>query len=95
MENATRKDWTVPQEWLQFGHGCEPWKTLWSSKFHLLRIRGFNSATAVSRGKLGFDQPSPRATHVLQFGHGCEPWKTVGFSAPRIIVIDASIRPRL
>ncbi len=36
---------------LQFGHGCEPWKTGREATPGVAR-QGFNSATAVSRGKL-------------------------------------------
>ncbi len=35
---------------LQFGHGCEPWKTR-QTITSPTRSAGFNSATAVSRGK--------------------------------------------
>ncbi len=45
---------------LQFGHGCEPWKTKAKLAKAKKVIACFNSATAVSRGKLGVQSRTPR-----------------------------------
>ncbi len=79
---------------LQFGHGCEPWKTRSIyRKCHLDAELQFGHGCEPwkTRSRLRPELPDS----LLQFGHGCEPWKTRKEACVRHFAEKASIRPRL
>ena len=79
---------------LQFGHGCEPWKTK-----NCGRSRESNSRLQFGHGcepwKTQDVMRQRDEWEQLQFGHGCEPWKTDDAGGGGDNQQPASIRPRL
>ncbi len=61
---------------LQFGHGCEPWKTQISSMW-TRTTAGLQFGHGCEPWKTSCARPPTRCDRRLQFGHGCEPWKTI------------------
>ena len=61
----------------------------------ILARRGFNSATARSRGETAVRNQDVKVGHKeLQFGHGTEPWRNAERSIGDHRPLHASIRPR-
>ena len=77
---------------LQFGHGSEPWRTIYR-RTDGIRGRGFNSATAVSRGDHvtpSRDGPARGFNSATAVSRG-----DLGVKVADPFVLEASIRPRL
>ncbi len=83
------------EEQLQFGHGCEPWKTPGVNLFATGLYRGLQFGHGCEPWKTLNRLLMPSAGRSLQFGHGCEPWKTAVQFPLILLTILASIRPRL